>query len=111
MWYVHIFEGLIFDKDTLFYVLSTYFAKIVQCPTYWYTLLFSWITNQKDHDHGALPNHLGYTLSSLKYELKFSFLLKNMFKLFWHNLFQTYFSRASPYHNWKILFATYAQQV
>jgi hypothetical protein len=28
MWYDHIFEGLIFDKDTLFCELSTYFAKI-----------------------------------------------------------------------------------
>jgi hypothetical protein len=32
--------------------------------------------NQENHDHGALPNDLGYTLSSPNYEFNFSFLLK-----------------------------------
>ncbi len=41
-----------------------------------YTFLFSWVMNQENHDHGALPNDLGYTLSSPNYEFNFSFLLK-----------------------------------
>jgi hypothetical protein len=47
-----------------------------------YIFLISWVTNQENHDHGALPNDLGYTLSSPKYEFNFSFLWKIMFKWF-----------------------------
>jgi hypothetical protein len=83
MWYEQNFQGLIFEKDTLFYVLSTYFEKKNNVPLIEkYTFLISWVTNQENHDHGALPNDLGYTLLSPKHEFKFSFLLKSMFKLF-----------------------------
>jgi len=84
-WFLKLYECIKCDMNIFFKVwyliMTLYFMyfqhtlqKMCNVPLIEkYTFLVFWITNQENHDHGALPNNLGYTLSSPKYEFNFSF--------------------------------------